>query len=413
MGLNSGPTSGQLRDAAPAVPYRGMGVVLLLLIGCVLGLSRRGDATDVFRLSENHQGGESPRRETRAARECNATAPSARYVRGDINSDAWHVAFLATHSPSLARMRRVVMDILNNTDADIDVVVHIISDKAYDTFLPALPLCSGLSVNLLNATLMMDAGTQRLCDIFGITRGHPKCYFLVKPMLYKWMPPEVDAVLILDSDARIIGDMRELLVDELAAQRAAGAPLGLAAEQQATYAGMIGGYSGFNGGVQLHDLRAMRAFGPAFDAFIDGLDPRAGITKFGQESVLGDQSLLTLLNLTVLGRTGGARGSPVIHLLPCVWNIQLCLFHSNMRTENRKNFPWIHVSSCKGRPRLIHGNGNMYDRYRLDEWDEKKLIAIVNRVKAVGRGAAPFGDRCHGGPVLETLGQYGSEADAR
>lgn len=333
-----------------------------------------------------------------------------RYARGSVSSDALHVAFLTTNASSPARVRMAVRDILNHTDANVDVVVHLISDKMDETYPSALPLCAGLSVNLLDATIMKDASVRRLCNIFRLGPQEHQCYYLLKPLLYKWMPPEVDAVLILDTDTRILGDVRELLVTELAAQRAAGAFLGLAPEMQAIYAHFIG-LEGFNGGVQLQDLRAMRVFGPAaFEAFLNGLALDAATKLFGDVARQGDQSLLTLLNTTALGRTGGVGGAPVLRPLPCTWNLQLCLYHWNMVQENRANYPWLNIASCKGAPRLIHGS-SMYGEYHLDAWDDAKLVRIVNRVKAVGH-AAPLGSWCDGGPVLETLGQYGSDADS-
>lgn len=302
------------------------------------------------------------------------------------------------------------MDILNHTDASVEFVVHLISDERDGAYPAALPLCAGLSVNMLDATQMKDAGVRRLCRSFGLGDREAQCYYLLKPLLYRWMPSEVDAVLILDTDTRIIGDVRELLIAELAVQRAAGAPLELAAEMQAVYARYTGGHAGFNGGVQLHDLRAMRASASAYEAFLSGLGPTAGIDVFEKGAArLGDQSLLTLLNMTALGRTGGARGAPFLRLLPCAWNVQMCLYHFNHVWQNRMRYPWLHLSHCKGKPRLVHGS-SMYGEYKLDRWDDKKLIAIVNRVKAVGQ-AAPLGQKCGGGPVLETLGKYDSITD--
>lgn len=392
-------------------------VIALTLTGCVAALCVTSIA--FLRLSPHAPPGSLvantsslPELEARLVRTCDSTAPPARYSSDSITADALHVAFLMTNSANPARVRTAVQDILAHTGATVDVVVHLISDVMDDSFPSALPSCDGLSVNLLDAARMKDASVARLCSVFGLEVHEHPCYFLLKPLLYQWMPPEVGAVLVLDSDVRVIGDVRELLVAELAALRAAGTPLGVAAEMQPQYAPIIGD-AGFNGGVQLQDLQALRALAPAFEEFLGGLDSSAGISLFGREEArMGDQSLFTLLSTTELGRTGGAGGAPFLRLLPCTWNVQLCLYHSNENEQNRARFPGLHVSACKGAPRLIHGNGGTYSDYVLDRWDDKKLAAIVSRVKAVGHGA-PLGRWCSGGPVLETLGQYGSDADAQ
>ena len=92
------------------------------------------------------------------------------------------------------------------------------------------------------------------------------CLYMIKPFLHEVLPPSLGAVLVLDTDLRVVGDVRELLVGELEAQRISGAVLGVAVEMQPEYlkAGLGRGY---NGSVQLLDLQAM-AHSPAYRGFL-------------------------------------------------------------------------------------------------------------------------------------------------
>lgn len=348
-----------------------------------------------------------------ASRHCNFVAPAATFVEGSSNSETLHIAFMAVLSAKATQIRLVVMDILRrlNTSASPDIVVHIFTDDLGGSYPSVLPQCDGLSVNLIDIRRAAEVvDVPHFCSAFGLKPHEPACFYLTKPLWYRWVPAEVDALLVLDADVRILGDVRELLVTELAAQRAAGAPFGLAPEQLPEYASRLG-VAGVNGGVQLHDIRALREFAPDFEAFVSNLGPESGIIDALGEVVarFGDQSLLTYLGTTELGKTGGTGGSPILRLLPCTWNVQLCLGFFNYDPSLISRFPWVHISSCKGKPRLVHGNCGTYDAYQLGQWDDRKLVAIVNRIKAVGL-AAPPGDKFSGtgGPVLETLGQYGS-----
>lgn len=381
-----------------------------VIAGCVFLLSLFASLV-VFSVPGRLTVRRSQQPDVRALRACDLTAPSAPFVEGSSNGDTLHIAFMAVLSVNPSRMRLAVLDVLRqmNTSAFPDVVVHIFTDDLGDTYRTALPQCDGLSVNLIDigrAAEVVDV--PRFCSAFGLATHEPGCFYLTKPLWYRWMPAEVDAMLVLDADVRVLGDVRELLVTELAAQRAAGAPFGLAAENLPAYAPTIGS-TGVN------DLRAMRVFAPALDAFVSSLGPESDVIEAFSLGVArcGDQSLLTYLNTTKLGQTGGSGGRPVLRLLPCTWNVQLCMgtFTHDTSGTYFARFPWVHVSSCKGKPRLVHGNCGTYDAHRLDQWDDPKLVAIVNRVKAVGFAAPAEEKTATGGPILETLGQYGSGSD--
>lgn len=107
---------------------------------------------------------------------------------------------------------------------------------------------------------------------------------LLRVMLFAFLPSHVRVVVSIDSDLVPLRPFDKLLDENLPRMRRRGAFLGLVAEQSRFYSQskeMPPGMPGFNGGVQLHDVAAMRVVGTyaaALDAFQAGLlFPRIGM----------------------------------------------------------------------------------------------------------------------------------------
>lgn len=299
------------------------------------------------------------------------------------SAGASHIVLMAVGGGYTRSVRRLVDDIIVHTNSDL--VVHLlVGPGGAAELIPALPQCDGIAYRVEDgAAMARDAAVMKMCALLGVAPGSTGCLYLVKPFLFQLLP-DVDAALVLDNDVRVLGDVRELFHTELAAQRAAGAVLGLGIELQPEYLA-VGLGQGYNGGVQLHDLRAMRT-NDVYAAFLAGRDWKGSRLDADRAlASLGDQTLFTLLNATAAGLTGGAGGRPLIRTLPCGWNLNLCMWHQKTREHLRRQFPWVHVAQCDdGPPRLVHGNGRMYAAMRLGELDDAGLLAIAARIKATG-----------------------------
>ena len=177
----------------------------------------------------------------------------------------------------------------------------------------------------------------------------PASVFFVKTVLGSVLPPWAEAVVVLDSDLRLHGDIADLWA-YLDGMRAQARPpvIALAAEQQTVYAvqgrSQLNGSLGFNGGLQLQDLEALRST-PASGS---GVSYHRRLLRLRVASqlqtglLLGDQTVYTALNRTA---------PHLFALLPCQWNRQLCRYW---------NEPWRTLDAlaqrCDAEWRIVHGN---------------------------------------------------------
>ena len=190
----------------------------------------------------------------------------------------------------------------------------------------------------------IHAGLQTLVPRRSKMRG----WALLKPMLHWILPTSVHAALVLDTDTVPLRPLDGLLGD-LERMREAGAILGMVREQSRFYsmhARLPPNAHGFNGGLQLHDLAAMRrldAWGAILDAFQAG-------QLFGRIGWSGDQNLYN----------GVAGLFPhMLHTLGCEWNRQLGSWAmsdgkpdvlSLLASDSR-------VHACSARCAIVHFNG--------------------------------------------------------
>jgi hypothetical protein len=325
-----------------------------------------------------------------AARTCDNSRALHLLEKGRTMPDAIHVVVMAIDAElhltgRAAFLRRLLEDIIERTPAVL--VIHVfalLESPGLPVLTLELPRCDRVSYDLLNGTALLESAlAKQLCRNYA-SGGGPACIYLAKSTLHTFML-DVDAVLVVDVDVRVLGDLRELLVTELAVMRAAGAIIGLGLELQPEYL-EFGLGQGYNGGVQLLDLAAMRS-STTFASFLSRVP--ASRPSFEALTSLGDQTMYTFLNTTAEGQTGGAGGRPLIHTLPCGWNVNLCMFHQKQKPELRARFPWVHVGQCEAPAKLIHGNGALYSHQQMGNMDAETLLSLVARIRGTGRSNAP------------------------
>ena len=156
----------------------------------------------------------------------------------------------------------------------------------------------------------------------------PGPHYLYKPLLHYVMPMDVHRLILLDTDVVVVRDIAELQAEF---GRFGTALIGVGNEQSNLY----GKHNeGKNGGVQLLDLRAMRAsaeYAAVLDKIASGRDGR----RIGY---LGDQTLYSFLAKDY---------RHLFHTLPCEWNRQLSAHFG---------FANATVHACPRRCGIMHAN---------------------------------------------------------
>ena len=181
---------------------------------------------------------------------------------------------------------------------------------------------------------------------------------LLKLLLYAILPERVELAVALDGDLVPMRPLAEGLLPHFAAMRKRGAFFGLVAEQSRFYrkGKEANGTTGFNGGLVLHDLLAIRqsgTWGAVLDAAQAGhLFPSTGFS--------GDQSIYIGVSLLF---------PHMFYKLPCEWNRQLgswVMRHEGAPsyTARPKETTAYHdleqdeeVHGCANRCAMLHANG--------------------------------------------------------
>lgn len=177
--------------------------------------------------------------------------------------------------------------------------------------------------------------------------------FFLSTALHRVLPAEIHRIIKLDLDILVRVNIADLY--RQFRRFRAGEVIGLAPDLQPVYFHLLEPYrkshpgatagekgqQGFNAGVALYDLDAMRrsatyqaALGPAA---IDAL-----AAKYGFRGHLGDQDFYTLV---------GFEHPELFHALDCTWNRQLCTWWQTVRPEVFDEF-----HACAGEARILHGN---------------------------------------------------------
>jgi hypothetical protein len=156
----------------------------------------------------------------------------------------------------------------------------------------------------------------------------PGPQYLYKPLLHHVMPPDVERLILLDTDIVMVRDVRELFAEF---GQFGTAVLGVGNEQSNLYGK---GGQGKNGGVQLLDLHAMRSE-PQYDALLDHVASGRDGRRIGY---LGDQTLYSFL---------APEYSHLFHRVPCEWNRQISM-HFGFHNAT--------VHHCPRRCGILHAN---------------------------------------------------------
>jgi len=179
--------------------------------------------------------------------------------------------------------------------------------------------------------------------------------FFLSTALHRLLPADVHRVMKLDLDVLVRVSLTDLQ-REFRDFRS-GEVIALAPDLQPVYYHLLepyrrshpgavageAGQQGFNAGVALYDLDAMRGsrlYNEALEpAAIDAL-----AAKYGFRGHLGDQDFYTLLGFEHPG---------LFHRLDCTWNRQLCTWWQTVRPEVFDQF-----HACPAEARILHGNCN-------------------------------------------------------
>lgn len=183
--------------------------------------------------------------------------------------------------------------------------------------------------------------------------------FFLSIGLYKIFDPNVDKIILLDSDLKFKQDIGQLydLFDEFAETNV----LGIARDGQPVYRHLFwqyrqenphsrvgnpppDGLTGFNSGVLLLHLDKMRS-SQLYDSLltheaVDGLTQ-----KYHFKGHLGDQDFFTLI---------GMEHEQLFYVLPCTWNRQLCRWWGEHGYADVIDLYY----KCDGHVNIYHGNCN-------------------------------------------------------
>lgn len=233
------------------------------------------------------------------------------------------VAFVNAQPAWLPNLTRLLDDIYRATHPQA-IAFHVLTDESL--LVPSSWLMQGLEDTDhvawygYEGVVQQVPRLQELCRGFKVSITSPTCVYLTKVLLHEILP--VSAVLALDMDIRVVGNLTELW-NMLPDMRRTGALVGMAYEQQPTY--MLrrtrwGRLQGFNGGVQLHDLDGQRRQHGQWSSLISDLHNSDGWRLYGGYLNLGDQTLFTMWNYS---------HPNLFYKLHCGWNRQLCALYFN------------------------------------------------------------------------------------
>ncbi|XP_061095284.1 xyloside xylosyltransferase 1 isoform X1 [Conger conger] len=299
-------------------------------------------------------------------------------LRGDLSLDVveYHVLMMFTKvdkSRTLQEKFRVAMKSMAKHGSFLDgevIVLHFVSDEASrelgEKMLPELLI----DATFLYQVVFHSVGslTERLFPIVEVMQKHfsagsgayfSDAIFFLSVAMHRIMPAELERVVQLDLDLKFRSNIRDLFQEF--SRFPPGAVIGIAPELQPVYRHMFWQYRkenpssrvgapppegqpGFNSGVMLLDLGAMRG-----SALYNGLlEPgRVGALaeRYHFQGHLGDQDFFT-----VVGMAHPELFSP----LACGWNRQLCTWWREHGYSDV--FPLYY--RCDGPVHIYHGNCN-------------------------------------------------------
>ena len=213
-----------------------------------------------------------------------------------------------------------------------------------------------LSIKGVRTIAMSDMGRRVRCVQQGLERfvsfaGRSMAGVLHKVLIHWIMPLEVKRIVLLDGDLIPLRSLADLQ-DEFAAMQQSGALFGLVPEQSEFYGAglnMPPGVPGYNTGVWLMDLHAMRA--SSWYSWI--LDAYQAGALFRHLGMVPDQNFAN-------GVAGLSPG--LFHTMDCSWNRQLGSWtlsaHKVLRPSGFPPRQAANVLGCDGQCGMLHFNGN-------------------------------------------------------
>nr|XP_048720495.1 xyloside xylosyltransferase 1 isoform X1 [Caretta caretta] len=183
--------------------------------------------------------------------------------------------------------------------------------------------------------------------------------FFLSVAMHRIMPTEIERIIQLDLDLQYKTNIRELF--EEFDHFLQGAVIGIAREMQPVYRHTFwqfrrenpqtkvgepppDGLPGFNSGVMLLDLEAMRQ-SQLYNQLLEPDMVRQLTEKYHFKGHLGDQDFFTMI---------GMEHPELFHVLNCTWNRQLCSWWR----EHGYSDVFDQYFRCEGQVRIYHGNCN-------------------------------------------------------
>ncbi|XP_061493663.1 xyloside xylosyltransferase 1 isoform X2 [Rhineura floridana] len=214
-------------------------------------------------------------------------------------------------------------------------------------------------VDVLTEKLLPVVETMQRLFSAGSGTYYSDSIFFLSLAMHRVMPKEISRIIQVDLDVEYRTNIRELF--EEFDNFPEGAVIGIAHEMQPVYRHILwqyrkehpgtrvgepppDGMPGFNSGVLLLDLEAMRHS----DLYNRLLDPGAIqqlANKFHFKGHLGDQDFFSLV---------GMEHPELFHILDCTWNRQLCTWWR----EHGYSEIFDRYFRCDGHIKIYHGNCN-------------------------------------------------------
>ncbi|XP_070801406.1 xyloside xylosyltransferase 1 [Pituophis catenifer annectens] len=183
--------------------------------------------------------------------------------------------------------------------------------------------------------------------------------FFLSVAMHHIMPREVSRIIQVDLDVEYRANIRELFQEF--DNFPEGAVIGIAREMQPVYRHIFwqyrqehpgtkvgdpppDGLPGFNSGVLLLDLEAMRQ-SERYNRLLEPAVVQQLASKFHFKGHLGDQDFFTLV---------GMEHPELFYILDCTWNRQLCTWWR----DHGYSDVFEHYFHCDGHVRIYHGNCN-------------------------------------------------------
>ena len=273
-------------------------------------------------------------------RNCRMLSNDSPSVHEDSSIPTVHVAFLVFGSvTNIHNVEHVVRSILNARNKQWSLVYHVVtyrevmmwgSEKSYPS--------SANATRKIYLLEHLSRKNKNLYNQFKLICGRVAGQnYMIKPLLH-YILAKISRVIVLDIDLFVAVDLLHIWLqfdkmDEL------GVCVGLVEEQQPNY--YFKGAVGYNGGVQLLNLAAMRSGYSGYSQAISYIiskrkaEPNFFINIFGMS--LGDQDFYSWLRVY---------NSSLCMSLPCHWNIQLC-DHFFKALYNHKKHSLVTLTSLK------------------------------------------------------------------